>query len=219
MLLLVVLAEASPLELGLGVRASENDAHLAGVHGSVGYRVLPTLSLDVGLFACLDPGVPSDLDQTLLDIAFQGDPNTTLQVPARYDAAAIDVLADWSVVERPPDEGLSGGIALLGGLSARLRANEVLIVSDDYKAGVEGAEPAAVGSVLDPTFAVGPAAGFALEGLYGPHLGLRWTGLARAAWEEEPDYGNIDPQTGQPEALDSELTVSLVWSLDAVVRW
>ncbi|MBM4364879.1 MAG: outer membrane beta-barrel domain-containing protein [Deltaproteobacteria bacterium] len=154
-----------------------------------------------------------NLTKTLLDIAYQGDPNTTFQQP-------LDSLqggAAFSLRYAP----VYGKINLIGegvinfdvygtaGLGLLLIRKDVAVVSEDYKSGVEGADPVSLISA-DPAAAPALNLGVGLNFFLSQSISLKLDARTLAYIGKEADYGNIDPQTGQPEALDTELQSQFV---------
>lgn len=205
---LVGSAGATTFDGGVGVRRTDGD--LAGLHVFGGVRPAPALRIEVGGYVRVKADVVSDLDRVLVAIAYDTNPDTTFRAPISVDRASLEALAVWSIVGRPANDGLSGGLLLTGGLSARVRSDYFAGVSPAYAAGDYAADPVAL-SEAGAHLAIGPAIGFGVEALYG-HFGLRWSVLLRGALEPEPDYGTDAPPT-------NEITGSVVQTLDVVAAW
>ncbi len=156
----------------------------------------------------LGTGGVKNLTKTLLDIAYQGDPNTTFQQPLD----SLQLATSFNLKYAP----VYGKINLIGegvlnfdvygtaGLGLLLVRKDVAVVSEDYKNGTEGADPVSL-IENDPTPNPAINLGVGLNFFVSQSISLKIDARTLAYFGKEADYGNIDPQTGQPEALDTEL--------------
>jgi len=150
------------------------------------------------------------LTKTLLDIAWQSDPETTFQQPIDRLQLATAFSARWAPVYGKINligEGVvnfdlygTGGVGLLA------ISKDVATVSDEYRNSGEG-DPVALET--QPTTQFSPAVnlGIGLDFFISPTIAIKLDARTMAFVGPEADYiaGDIDPTTNQPQHLDNEL--------------
>lgn len=159
------------------------------------------------------------LTKTLLDIAFQGDPATTFQQPLDRFTLGAMFGARWSPVY--------GKINLVGesvlnldwygvtGPGLVVISNDTATVSDEYKACGGCSDDPNVNPVATNTNA--PTStffawqlGIGFNFFLSQSIALRLDARGLLYYGPEPDYGNIDPTTGQKEELQDQLHSAFV---------
>lgn len=196
----IALARAADWEVGVGVRATDTiwAANDTGFETFVRYPLAPAWTLEGGVFLNPFETAPSALAEAL-------------GIPARVRAevASGRVLVDWSFAPRAKTREITGGVRALAGLEVR---------GVDTRTSDPGLGLTAIPAV-DPGLAVlwGPAAGIAFDAWLGRRVGVRWTGLARYAIEEEAAGERLP--NGEPVPTERVLTGSVAWSLDGMVAF
>lgn len=207
------LALAGGLVVGGGLRDMEHGGLVSGLQAFGQYPVSPSLRVEAGLGVRVT-GAHDKVGETLVAIAYEGNPDTTFRYPMTRDLAVVTAMADWTPVPALRSGRLSGALHLRGGLEARYVALDSGSVNPDYTTGASD-DPMVTESAPAKAARLSPALGVALDAWFGKRFGLRWTGTERFTLEEEPDYGNRGPD-GEPLPLDAGLSPSVVWSLDFV---
>ena len=149
------------------------------------------------------------LTKTLLDIAYQGDPNTSFQQPLDRLQLGTAFSARYSPVYGKINligEGVANfDVYGTGGLGIALITKDVATVSDDYKNGVEGADP--VDLAENPATQASPAVnlGAGFDFFISQSVALKLDARTLLFIGPEAAYGNVDPTTGQAAELKDEL--------------
>lgn len=201
--------------VGVGLRYMGLGDVPNGIEAFGQYPLTTAIAVEVGAAArVVEPVVPSQ--ENLIYIAYQGDPDTTFQCPIPNDLAVVALNGEFTPFPVLRTKSLSGGMHVRAGVEFAAVEQQLLTLSSDYKAG-NSQFPAARSASPAMTFAVGPAIGFAADAYAGKRFGLRFKGGLRWTMSPEPDYGNIDPTTGQMSELKDVITTTASWAIDFVV--
>jgi outer membrane beta-barrel protein len=150
-----------------------------------------------------------NLTKTLLDIAYQGDPNTSFQQPLDKMQLATAFSARYAPVYGKINligEGVVNfDVYGTGGIGLLLITKDIATVSDCYKNGDTGCDPVQLEAApaTQPSPAVNLGAGF--DFFISQSVALKLDARTLLYVGPEPDYGNIDPQTGEAVPLKDEL--------------
>ncbi len=108
-LLLTTLAAAMDIDIALGPRLTQNEFYNGDVGPQLSGRFLFTgnIGIQAGVFVSLAPDSPSNLTNTLVGIAYEGDNETSFRQPVDREAASVEVLAVLSPLKRPTDEAVT----------------------------------------------------------------------------------------------------------------
>ena len=205
----VVTTRKARVEVGVGIE-TDGTPDVGAITGvDVAGRVNVGLGLAVEAdvyvrFPFVDP--VSDLDRTLLNVAYQGDQDTAYRVPITTDAARVLVLANWGFIPRAAAGQFTGGPRLVGGLGVSAHVMNVATLSETFKSSGEG-DPAAVQD--DPQTVYTPllAAGVAMDAWYAGRVGVQFRWLQQNWIAEAPDDGETG-SVGVPAGAETQ-----VWSV------
>lgn len=196
--------------LGYVPNNSFADIYVGGAF--LAYHFSESLSVEAAVMYSPNTGTTGvkNLTRTLLDIAYQGDPDTTFQQPIDRLTLATAFSARWSPVYGKINligEGVvnfdvygTGGIGLLA------ISKDVAVVSDDYRNG-ESTDPVALEPNAEQFFTPGLNLGVGLDLFLSPTVAIKLDARTLVYIGQEADYisGDIDPITGQQQVLDSEV--------------
>jgi outer membrane beta-barrel protein len=155
------------------------------------------------------------LTKTLLDIAYQSDPETTFQQPIDRLSLASAFSARWAPIY--------GKINLVGegvvnfdvygtaGVGLLAISKDVATVSPEYRSG-ESTDPVALESQPETVFNPAVNLGAGLDFFISPTVAIKLDARTLVFVGQEADYiaGDIDPTTGQQQQLDNELQSVLI---------
>lgn len=192
-------------EVGLGLATGRTSLDSATVVGR--YNLLPGLAVEGNAQLWLPGQSPAtNLDLVLLDIAYQGDSNTTFQAPMDVAAWQVGARIDWGFLPRAAMGQVTGGPRLLAGLGAR---------GIDHYFGVPTESGPEISTNPAQTLQPVLETGFALDVWFSGRVGVVFRGMTTVWVAEEPDYivGDTDPTTGQSQVRDSQLYTAFEPSL------
>ena len=156
-----------------------------------------------------------NLTKTLLDIAYQGDPETKFQQPIDRLTLATAFSARWAPVYGKINlvgEGVvnfdvygTGGVALMA------ISKDIATVSDAYRNG-ESLDPVALESQPQSQFSPALNLGAGVNFFISSSIALKLDARTLIYIGEEADYivGDIDPITGQSQVLDQEAQTAFI---------
>ncbi len=199
------------LELGLGMR---NGTHVTSDPGTlegprvVGRMLMGSIALEAAFFLRLNQQMTTDLTESIVLIAHQGDSDANFQQPFTVDRFTFAGLIDWNFGARAAKDLWSAGPHLYGGLEARRYETYYATYNDEYSSG-EGL-PASVSAPVG-SFGLLLLTGFGVDITCG-RFSLRPSWYARFAYEEAPDY---DPN--DDASLDKGLRTYGMFALDMLV--
>lgn len=196
--------------LGYVPNNSFADIYVGGAY--LAYHFNERLSVEAAVLYSPNTGTSGvkNLTRTLLDIAYQGDPDTTFQQPIDRLALATAFSARWSPVYGKINligEGVvnfdvygTGGIGLLA------ISKDIAVVSDAYRAG-ETPDPVSLEPNPQQAFTPALNLGVGMNLFLSPTVALKLDARTMVYIGKEADYivGDIDPTTGQQQVLDDEV--------------
>ncbi|GDX82948.1 hypothetical protein LBMAG42_47590 [Deltaproteobacteria bacterium] len=192
-------------EVGLGLASARQ--HLDSATAVGRYNLLPGLAVEADAHYWLPGQSPAtSLDLVLLDIAYQGDPNTRFQAPMDVAAWQLGARIDWGFLPRAAMGQVTGGPRLIAGIGAR---------GIDHYVGVPTESGPEVSSNPAQTLQPVLETGFALDVWFSGRVGVVFRGLSVVWVADEPDYvqGDTDPATGQQQVLDAQVYTTFEPSL------
>jgi outer membrane beta-barrel protein len=155
------------------------------------------------------------LTRTLLDIAYQGDPNTKFQQPIDRLQIASAFSARWAPVYGKINligEGVvnfdvygTGGVGLLA------ISKDVATISEDYRNGTSD-DPVYVEPQPQTQFSPALNLGAGINVFLSPSIALKLDARTLIFVGPEADYivGDVDPTTGQPQILNTEVQTAFI---------
>lgn len=199
--------EIAPM-LGYVPNNSFADVYVGGAF--LAYHFSDTFAVEAAVLYAPNTGSAGvkGLAKTLLDIAYQGDANTSFQQPLDRLQLGTAFAARYSPVYGKINligEGVVNfDVYGTGGLGLVLITKDVATVSEDYKNG-NTQDP--VQLAPSPATQASPAVnlGAGLDFFISQTVALKLDARTLLFIGPEADYGNIDPQTGQAAELEDEL--------------
>jgi outer membrane beta-barrel protein len=155
------------------------------------------------------------LTRTLLDIAYQGDPNTKFQQPIDRLQLATAFTARWAPVYGKINligEGVVNfDVYGTGGLGLLAISKDVATISEDYRSG-KSDDPVYVEPQPSQQFSPALNLGAGMDIFLSPTVALKLDARTLVYIGPEADYivGDIDPTTGQPQQLDQEVQTAFI---------
>lgn len=196
--------------LGYVPNNSFADLYVGGAY--LAYHFSESFSVEAAVMYSPNTGTTGvkNLTKTLLDIAYQGDPNTKFQQPIDRLQLAVPFSARWAPVYGKINlvgEGVvnfdvygTGGIALLA------ISKDIATVSEAYRSG-ESPDPVQLETQPQVVFSPAVNLGAGLNFFLSSSIALKLDARTLIYVGEEADYivGDIDPSTGQQQILDDEI--------------
>ncbi len=222
MVLLALLssAHAVTVDVGVGYRRTFDayDGRPFGLRAFGRLGLADHFAVELGAYGRFPGSEVSGLTHTLVGIAYEGNNETSFRQPVDREIASFGAFVAMSPWARRHEKKPTAWIYGLLGVETQLIVKDYASINPDYAAGVEGAEPAVLSADPVTRFVPGPALGLAFDAWFLDRVGVRAMVVERAAVQTEPDYGNRLPN-GDPEPLDTVLTLSAALSLDLMVTF
>jgi len=186
------------------------DIYVGGAY--LAYHFSERLSVEAAVLYSPNTGKTGvkNLTRTLLDIAYQGDPDTTFQQPIDRMSLGTAFSARWSPVYGKINligEGVvnfdvygTGGVGLLA------ISKDVATVDEAYRSG-ESPDPVYLEPNPQQVFAPALNLGVGMNIFLSPTVALKLDARTMIYIGQEADYivGDIDPTTGQQQVLEDEV--------------
>lgn len=196
-----------------GYDPTNSFAEVPLVGAVLAYHFSETLALEGNFSYGINTGVSGvkGLTKTLLDIAYQGDPNTTFQQPLDRYSLGLMLGARWSPVYGKINLVGEGVLNLdwygVAGVGLVMITADTATVSEAYRAcdGACDENPVSTNPDADQNGYFGGQIGFGFNFFLTQTIALRLDARGLLYYGPEPDYGNVDPATGQAIPLEQQL--------------